>query len=272
VRLSLYVDDAETAADLMVKYRDNLRPAGKKPGTYGEGGWTDSFRRLVANDDGHFAIGKENPAAKEAVTSSPPPPPPAGALGKASPRAPPADLTMSEGLGFIGGRPLQADEVKISPSRPRSPPSGEATSAVVPARALAHKPSWLSDRTIAPTPGKTTTLIGNYKGDMQHVLGELKYPKTTDFGPKEGSFNLLNVPDNVTIGVDFWKQFNEPWLRQATNRGDVVVLMSNPADPALLSRGGRSTGFGREVEFMDRLVAEGKYVFVEQEGRYVPRR
>ncbi|MBK8870407.1 MAG: hypothetical protein IPN19_05045 [Elusimicrobia bacterium] len=137
---------------------------------------------------------------------------------------------------------------------------------------LAHKPSWKGERVLSPTPGKTTTLIGNYKGDMQHILAEIEYPKTTDFGVKEGGFNLLNVPDDVTIGIDFWKQFNEPWLQQATTRGDVVVVVSNPFDHALLSKGGRLTGFGREVDFMNRLVSDGKYEFIVQEGKYVPRR
>ncbi len=107
---------------------------------------------------------------------------------------------------------------------------------------------------------------------MQNVLGELNYPKTTDFGPKEGGFNVLDIPNDVTIGVDFWKQFNEPWLRNATNRGDVVVVMSNPSDPLLLSKGGRPTGFSREVEFMNRLVSDGKYEFIAKEGKYVARR
>jgi hypothetical protein len=140
------------------------------------------------------------------------------------------------------------------------------------AKSPSVRPSWKSDRVVSPVEGKTTTLIGSYKRDMQQVLGELNYPKTTNFGPKEGGFNLLNVPNDVTIGVDFWKQFNEPWLRQATNRGDVVVAMSNPYDPALLSKGGRPTGFGREVEFMNRLVSDGKYEFIAEEGAYVPRR
>jgi hypothetical protein len=171
----------------------------------------------------------------------------------------------------------------LSPSvRPPAPPLNEAGFSRAGPKAQnvnlktefvpSHKPSWKSERIVSPTEGKTTTLIGNYKSDMQHILGEFKYPKTTDFGPKEGGFNLLNVPDDVTIGVDFWKQFNEPWLKQATNRGDDVVVMSNPSDQALLSKGGRRTGFGREVDFMNRLVSEGKYDFIAEEGKYVHRR
>lgn len=35
---------------------------------------------------------------------------------------------------------------------------------------LTHRPSWKSERVIAPTPGKTTTVIGNYKLDMKSIL------------------------------------------------------------------------------------------------------
>ncbi|MBK8869824.1 MAG: hypothetical protein IPN19_01950 [Elusimicrobia bacterium] len=196
---------------------------------------------------------------------------------KSQPRAPPTfGKTNLGGLGFDeNGNALKSENVIVDYGRPRNRSTGGSlVRDLVPKTpgSLAHRPSWKSERIVAPVAGKTTTLIGNYKSDMHHVLGELNYPKSTNFGPKEGGFNLLNVPNDVTIGVDFWKQFNEPWLRQATNRGDVVVVMSNPSDPFLLSKGGQSTGFGREVEFMNRLVSEGEYTFIEQEGKYVPRK
>ena len=61
--------------------------------------------------------------------------------------------------------------------------------------------------------------------ELQAVLAELRYPKSDNLGPKDGDFNLLNVPDSLYNPATFWDDFNKPWLQKAADRGDVVVVM-----------------------------------------------
>lgn len=135
---------------------------------------------------------------------------------------------------------------------------------------LKLKPSWMPERTITTKPNETVTLLGNYIKDTKRALEELNYPKSTNFGAKNGDFNLLNVPDEIyEISPDFFKEYNLPWLAEATNRGDDVIIMSDKFDQNLLFRKGEITGFGKEIEFMDGLVKKGIYKFVKEEGKYV---
>jgi hypothetical protein len=138
--------------------------------------------------------------------------------------------------------------------------------------ALAHRPSWKSERIITPVERKTTTLIGSFKNDMKSVLGETNYPQSTNFGPKDGGFNLLNVPKDKFNADTFWKDYNEPWLKQATARGDDVLVLSNPHDSSLLVRNGEPTNFAKEVGFMEEQVKLGRYRYILAEGKYVPTR
>ncbi|MEG0314662.1 MAG: hypothetical protein RR646_05310 [Erysipelotrichaceae bacterium] len=42
---------------------------------------------------------------------------------------------------------------------------------------------------------KTTTIVGAYNNDMKYIVEEIGNIKPTKFGPKNGGFNILNVPD-----------------------------------------------------------------------------
>ncbi|MFW5781226.1 MAG: hypothetical protein ACOCXD_01520, partial [Bacteroidota bacterium] len=137
-------------------------------------------------------------------------------------------------------------------------------------KSLTFSPSWKSSRAIQAVEGRTTTLIGSYGSDMKYVLNELDYPKSTNLGAKDGGFNLLNVPDEFYNPATFWEDFNRPWLKAATDRGDEIVVLSNKSDNSLLMRNGVKTGFGKEIDFMENLVKEGKYKFVEESGKYIP--
>ncbi len=83
--------------------------------------------------------------------------------------------------------------------------------------------------------------------------------KAMDFDAKPGSFNVLNVPDELYVDPkQFFDDYNEGWLRTAIERGDRIVLATKPTDQVLSykDRNGNilRTGFGREY---DLLVSEG---------------
>ena len=99
-------------------------------------------------------------------------------------------------------------------------------------------------------PNKTTTVLGNYGQDMQHILSELGYPKTLDFGAKNGGFNVLNTPDSLyTSPTQFWNDYNKPFLDAAIERGDNFPLATAPTPNVLINESGL-TGFGREIEYL----------------------
>lgn len=99
---------------------------------------------------------------------------------------------------------------------------------------------------IISNPNKTATIVGNFQrypynlqgmsGDMktltEEICGNLK---TQQFGAKKGGFNILNVADErVSDWGRFWDDFNEPWLKDAINRGDDIWAASNPMDKTIL--------------------------------------
>ena len=115
--------------------------------------------------------------------------------------------------------------------------------------------------------GRTTTILGSYNNDMRSVLGELGNIKSTDFGPKVGGFNVLNVPDNLYISPkQFWSEYNQNFLRSAVSRNDNILMATRPAfDVAdvktgfsVLARPNPTTGmmelsgFGREYLMLRR--------------------
>ncbi len=108
---------------------------------------------------------------------------------------------------------------------------------------------------INPTPGKTTTILGNYKADMKGIINDdLGYPKTEDFGPKPSGYNVLNVPDDLYKTPDqFWEEYNKPFLDDAIARGDSINLATEPTTSVLENADtGQLTGFGREVQYLQQ--------------------
>jgi len=106
--------------------------------------------------------------------------------------------------------------------------------------------------TLKPNPNKTTTVLGRFDKDMDRIINkELEIPKNTDFGPRKGGFNVLNVPDEMYKNPDqFWKEINQPFLDKAITRGDDIVMASDPEDINNLVRNGKLTGFGQEVQHL----------------------
>jgi len=121
---------------------------------------------------------------------------------------------------------------------------------------IKYKPS--SGAELKASPGKTTTVLGNYKQDMQYIIDELGNVKSTDFGPNDGGFNVLNVPDEKYVGMTrehFWEKHNRPWLDNAIDRGDDIVLATKPEGRVMKSFNKTTgewepSGFAREYQYL----------------------
>ncbi|WP_207717334.1 hypothetical protein [Anaerosporobacter faecicola] len=109
---------------------------------------------------------------------------------------------------------------------------------------------------IEATPGKTTTVLGTYRSDTGAILDELGNVKSLDFGPKDGSFNLLNTPDELYVSPNqFWNEYNQPWLSNAVERNDIFKIATEPTWDNLTRTNMYTgkielTGFGREYTYL----------------------
>ncbi|EHR73196.1 hypothetical protein BurJ1DRAFT_4404 [Burkholderiales bacterium JOSHI_001] len=108
---------------------------------------------------------------------------------------------------------------------------------------------------LVPNPDKTTTVLGRYEQDMQGIIeDQLKLPKGSDFGPKTGGFNVLNVENDLAkASKNFWEDFNKPFLDKAIARGDDILMVTDPLSRSNLfkdSAGKVLTGFGEEVRYL----------------------
>jgi hypothetical protein len=55
-----------------------------------------------------------------------------------------------------------------------------------------------------------------------------------------------------------WDNINEPWLRKAANRGDVIRVVSNPDVPENIYKlDGNLTFFGREHSLLTKPISQG---------------
>jgi len=78
----------------------------------------------------------------------------------------------------------------------------ESDSIISPNSAAKNVPVRLERQTtsglkLTADPEKTTTVLGTFRDDTEAIIKELGLPKSTDFGPKKGGFNLLNTPDDL---------------------------------------------------------------------------
>ncbi|MHB1059898.1 MAG: LysM peptidoglycan-binding domain-containing protein, partial [Rhodanobacter sp.] len=117
-------------------------------------------------------------------------------------------------------------------------------------------------------PGKTTTILGNYSQDMKAIVNELGNVKSTDFGPRTGGFNVLNVPDDLYITPkQFWTEYNQPWLSNTVTRGDPILMATQP-------QFGPASGLFRLNDATGKLELSGfgkEYLYLRQSGlRYDP--
>ena len=112
---------------------------------------------------------------------------------------------------------------------------------------------------ITTSQGKTTTVIGKWQ-DTRTGAGtsEIINSGLSKSGKNPGGINALaeEVPSDWP-DQRIWDEVNEPWLKAATERGDVIRVTSNPLDNAQkYNSDGSLTFFGREIEFLE---ANGYY-------------
>lgn len=94
---------------------------------------------------------------------------------------------------------------------------------------------------------------------MKYIVDELGNIKSTDFGPRVDGFNVLNVADDLyKTPKQFWTEYNEPWINNAVNRSDLILMASEPrfGPSSMLFRLNQQTGklelsgFGKEYSFL----------------------
>ncbi|QFZ53923.1 hypothetical protein FEZ18_03400 [Oceanihabitans sp. IOP_32] len=141
-------------------------------------------------------------------------------------------------------------------------------------RQLTTKPTYKPLRTIWSKEGKTTTFIGKWdetvngqQNGLQKVFDELSesdlniYMQSGKFEHR-GGFNMLSIEDfslkqaeyvqkintgqinsSWTFDDYIWEAYNRPWLESALQRGDDIIIWSDP----VASRNGF---YQRELDFI----------------------
>lgn len=98
--------------------------------------------------------------------------------------------------------------------------------------------------------GKTTTILGRFKGGTEHIIASGKFR----VGQNTGGFNLLNIKNWS------WEK-NAQWLAEAIERNDIFRVVSDPRDMKNIWKdgiiNGERTTFGQEVEMLE--TANYKY-------------
>lgn len=161
-------------------------------------------------------------------------------------------------------------------------------------RQLIVRPTYLSNRIVWSNPNKTTTLIGKWselvKGQengLKKVFSELSetdlniYMKSGKFD-NFGGFNMLSIEDWGTKVVQearakgivegtkafddyIWETYNKPWLENAMQRGDDIVLWSNPNLKLNMETYYKKENilgksfYGREIEFIENNASKYGY-------------
>lgn len=106
---------------------------------------------------------------------------------------------------------------------------------------------------------KTTTILGRWNPDMQVIKGKMlpnEFNVGTEFGAatnNNGGFNFLNIPDNLAnASIDFFNQYNKPWLQQAIQRGDDIILATRPFNKSdFITATGQLKGmYAEELKFL----------------------
>ena len=113
------------------------------------------------------------------------------------------------------------------------------------------------------------------------MLSEIDFPmcNANNFttASKDG-FKLLNVPNDA---VDMWATYNRPWIEAITNAKAEITVLSNRSEsllkyvldpntnlPKIVNGQKVLTGFGKEIDFMETLVQQGKYQWDGLSGSY----
>lgn len=108
-------------------------------------------------------------------------------------------------------------------------------------------------------PDKTTTILGKWKDPSCGGTCEVIDSRLSKSGQNIGGVNVLseNIPSGWT-DQQIWDNVNEPWLRDAASRGDVIRVVSDPTLPTNIYKpDGSLSFFGREHELLTKPVSQG---------------
>ena len=152
-------------------------------------------------------------------------------------------------------------------------------------RVLNAHPSYKPYRVISSNPNKTTTFIGKWdelvngnQNGLQIVIenlsqNDLNIYMLTGKLDHPGGFNMLSIEDwntkvvqqaavsgvlpNTKAFDDFvWDTYNKPWLESAMQRGDEIIIWSDPTLPVNIEKYFPEEGvfgksfYGRELDFI----------------------
>ncbi|PQJ74159.1 hypothetical protein [Polaribacter gangjinensis] len=112
-------------------------------------------------------------------------------------------------------------------------------------------------------PSKTTTIIGKFAKDQPNGTDALIKSGLTESingVTSKTTFNVLNeVPNpNWTTDQQIWDNINEPWLRDAASRNDIIRVISDPNNPInLINDKGQISFFAREHNLLTTPVSQG---------------
>src|SRR5690606_18841347 len=161
-------------------------------------------------------------------------------------------------------------------------------------RQLITRPTYKSSRIIYSSQNKTITLIGKWSEKVDGVENGLKkvfdelsetdlniYMQSGKFDNK-GGFNMLSIEGwstkvvqeasnkGIELGTKafddyIWETYNKPWLESAMQRGDDVILWSDPNNiPSKeFTDGIGKTFYGREVDFFKNNSSKYGYDYSE---------
>ncbi|MCX6312028.1 MAG: hypothetical protein NT084_10395 [Bacteroidetes bacterium] len=162
------------------------------------------------------------------------------------------------------------------------------------------QPSWLPNRVITGNLNTPKGVLGvfqkqmpngNWIKDTKNALDDINFPQATANNFKtisKDGFKLLNTPGEFYVDADqFWNQYNKPWLDELIGQKSEIVILSDKSDDLLKyqwdidpitntpifrkipnTNTRIQTGFGREIEYMENLVQQGKYEWDGINGIY----
>lgn len=82
---------------------------------------------------------------------------------------------------------------------------------------------------IITTPNKTTTVIGKWKNGTDDIINS----GLSKSGKNTGGINALSeIPNPKWNDQQIWDNINEPWLKKAASRKDVIRAVSDPLKPS----------------------------------------
>lgn len=108
---------------------------------------------------------------------------------------------------------------------------------------------------IVTNPNKTTTVIGKWQNGTKEIIDS----GLSKSGKNTGGINALSETPNPNWNdQQIWDNINEPWLREAANRNDVIRVISDPNNPTnIFKNNGDLSFFGREHNLLTTPVSQG---------------